>query len=165
MRTKLPPHCYKCKSQENLILVCKSGTKICCACQKIKMALYNKSSIGKLKHKEWAKKDKLINPEKWRAKRKRGVDKFRNSPQGKEYFKKRYESLRVNSPEKIKAHNALNYAVLHNEIQKPDCCSVCLKKTEKRNLIGHHEDYSKPLVVVWVCRLCHYNKHHEIKSI
>ena len=35
---------------------------------------------------------------------------------------------------------------------KPTCCSKCNTETK---IEGHHEDYTKPLEVIWVCRSCH----------
>jgi ribosomal protein S27AE len=29
---------------------------------------------------------------------------------------------------------------------------------------GHHEDYSRPLEVVWLCGLCHGRRHREINE-
>jgi len=42
-------------------------------------------------------------------------------------------------------------------ITKPTTCSWC-GVTPKR-LHGHHPDYARPLMVVWVCPSCH-SKHH-----
>ena len=39
-------------------------------------------------------------------------------------------------------------------IEKPDLCQVCGKKPDKR-IEAHHEDYSKPLDIVWCCSKCH----------
>ncbi len=63
-----------------------------------------------------------------------------------------------NNPEKVKAHGILNYAVKKGEIEKSKNCSEC--KIEKR-LSAHHEDYSKPLVVIWLCSSCHKLRHQQ----
>jgi hypothetical protein len=57
------------------------------------------------------------------------------------------------------ASNLLNYALRINIILKPDKCSMCNKKGV---IEGHHNDYSKPLQVAWVCKNCH-TKFHEKK--
>ena len=41
-------------------------------------------------------------------------------------------------------------------IHKPEYCETCNKKC---NVVGHHDDYSKPLSVRWLCLSCHA-KHH-----
>lgn len=37
-------------------------------------------------------------------------------------------------------------------------------KNGRSGLAGHHEDYSKPLEVVWLCQRCHVERHKEIYS-
>jgi len=61
-------------------------------------------------------------------------------------------------PEKYKAHCAVNNAVRDGHLIKPAVCSECNK--EKR-LTGHHDDYSKPLEVRWLCYRCHALHHHQ----
>lgn len=51
-------------------------------------------------------------------------------------------------PERQKAHNAADRA----ELTAPECCEGC---GLKRRLEKHHHDYSKPLLVVWLCKPCH----------
>ena len=58
-------------------------------------------------------------------------------------------------PEAKAAHRALNIAVRWGRIKKQPC-SNC-GSTE--NLHAHHEDYSKPLDVIWLCCLCHRREH------
>lgn len=41
----------------------------------------------------------------------------------------------------------------HGQIQPAGLCESC---GEAKPLDGHHEDYSKPLEVVWLCRPCHH---------
>lgn len=53
---------------------------------------------------------------------------------------------------KQKARLKLKYEIKMGRIIRPDTCSVC---KEKKKIEAHHEDYDKPLDVVWVCRQCH----------
>jgi hypothetical protein len=56
------------------------------------------------------------------------------------------------------AHNAVIRAIKANKLmQKP--CEVCGNK----EVVAHHEDYDKPLDVVWLCYSCHA-KHHKAKK-
>ena len=55
-------------------------------------------------------------------------------------------------PEAVKAKLLLRDAVRVDKIIKPKICSVCNKR---KRLSGHHDDYSKPLEVKWLCSSCH----------
>ena len=55
-------------------------------------------------------------------------------------------------PLRYKATNAVNNAVRDGKLTKPNRCEICKKR---RRVEGHHNDYSKPLKVVWVCKPCH----------
>ena len=63
---------------------------------------------------------------------------------------------RKNNPEKVKAHNLLNWAVVSGKVIKPKKCDKC---KEERRLSGHHLDYRKPLEVLWLCSSCHKEVH------
>lgn len=41
---------------------------------------------------------------------------------------------------------------------KPTSCSVC-GSDDYRGIVGHHEDYERPLDVVWLCIGCHNRVH------
>ena len=75
----------------------------------------------------------------------------RNNPDKVKEFDRR---KRLKNPLASKANCALNYAVKSGKIiRKP--CEVCgFKKSQ-----GHHDDYSKPLKVRWLCSF-HHRKHH-----
>jgi len=49
----------------------------------------------------------------------------------------------------------------------PQPCEKCGfngKASNGRNLVhAHHDDYSKPLEVRWLCYYCHYEEHHANK--
>ena len=60
---------------------------------------------------------------------------------------------------KQKAQNAVQNAVKYGKLIRLPC-SVCGDQKSE----GHHEDYSKPLEVVWLCRTHHAARHIEIND-
>lgn len=56
-------------------------------------------------------------------------------------------------PEKYKAITMVSNALRSGKLLQPDSCEKCGKAT--RNIEGHHDDYSKPLEVRWLCLTCH----------
>ena len=58
----------------------------------------------------------------------------------------------------MKAHNDVNNAIAAGKLIRPSYCEWCF---EKKNVEGHHEDYSKPLDVDWLCTKCHRKLHKE----
>ena len=59
----------------------------------------------------------------------------------------------------VLARQTLAQAVRSGKVVKPTVCSECLTETPPRRLHGHHEDYSRPLDVKWLCSLCHGKQH------
>ena len=50
--------------------------------------------------------------------------------------------------DRLRAHNASARA----RLLSPDACEGC---GQAKRLDKHHHDYSKPLLVVWLCKPCH----------
>lgn len=65
---------------------------------------------------------------------------------------------RINHPKEFIAQKKLQHAVKIGKIIKPKNCEDCL---EERRLSAHHEDYEKPLKVVWLCSSCHKIRHEK----
>lgn len=65
----------------------------------------------------------------------------------------------LQNPFKIKAHKLLKQAISSGKVIKKPCYLCGKIKSE-----GHHEDYSKPLDVIWLCRQ-HHGLIHHIKNI
>lgn len=67
-----------------------------------------------------------------------------------------------NNPEKRYAHSQVALALRRGDMKNPGRCSRCGKYTHY--LDAHHEDYSKPLDVEWLCLSCHRQKHLAKKN-
>ena len=80
--------------------------------------------------------------------------KYRQSDAGKEAQRRGQQKYRQLNPEKIKAHHDVEYAIKKGKLIRPDHCESCKKETFVES---HHEDYSKPLDVEWLCIKCHTN--------
>lgn len=110
---------------------------------------------------EKAKKYSRLN-EPWKTdKKKKYLKEWKNSESGKlylkerqKYHKKRYEII-------SKAGQKLQDAIRSGKIIRPDKCSLC---SNSGKIEGHHNDYSKPLEVVWLCKQCHMMLHKSLKE-
>ena len=62
---------------------------------------------------------------------------------------------------KTKVWRTTNNAVRAGKLIRPSICSVCL---EEKDIEAHHEDYSKPLEIIWCCKDCHVelDRHREV---
>ena len=57
-------------------------------------------------------------------------------------------------PERIKARDVVCHAIKDGRITRGNC-GVC----GKTNAEAHHEDYNKPLDIVWLCKEHHKQRH------
>ena len=95
------------------------------------------------------------------SERKRHREKTRRYlAQGKKFLSKdtyaRTKKFRDENPEKYKAHGLVNRALRSGKLHRHPCC-ICGAKAQ-----AHHEDYSKPLEVIWFCPK-HHGEHHANK--
>lgn len=67
---------------------------------------------------------------------------------------------RVKYPIKYRARDMLNDAIRRGKITRHPCY-VCGSSI---NVHGHHEDYLKPLEVIWLCVRHHQERHKEAQS-
>jgi hypothetical protein len=59
-------------------------------------------------------------------------------------------------PERVRCREILYNSKRNGKIVPPERCEHCNKKTK---LHAHHDDYSKPFDVTWLCRPCHRQLH------
>ena len=141
--------------------------KLCNRCRNTKEKKYFRTIKNKLSSncKEWEKVyDKF-----YREKNRELLKKKRRCRNGtkircfdpikfKEKNKRANEKYKKRNPEKIKTHSLVRSAVRNNSLFKSKNCAIC---TKKKKLEAHHEDYKKPLKVVWMCRQCHVAYHRR----
>ncbi len=78
--------------------------------------------------------------------------------QNLEKYRERERSRERKKDEKYDARRILNNAIKNGTVIKPAICEEC--RQEKR-LTGHHDDYSKPLKIKWLCYECHGILHRK----
>lgn len=162
-------------------------TKKCTKCGTIKpLSEYHKNKMGKYGHKsccmvcelERNRQYRINNPDKIKAHNKkyyhenkeRERERFRRyREEHKEREALRYQAYRIENadrikirkenyykshPEVVKAHSTIGNAIRLGKIKRQPC--VVCKATPAD---GHHEDYSKPWDVIWLCKPHHSRLH------
>ena len=134
-----------------------------CKCEKPLTDFYKHRQMGDghlNKCKECTKKDVL----------ERYINKL---DQVSEYEKNRFKTLhrknkvleyqrnrRAKHPDKYKARQAVSHALRDRKIVKQPCRDCGSIKSQ-----AHHDDYSKPLNVEWLCFSCHRIRHGQLKHV
>ena len=75
--------------------------------------------------------------------------------------KKSVKEWKNKNPEKVKAKDLLNAAIRYGRMNRKDSCERC---GSINSIQAHHEDYNKPLKVMWLCAVCHKARHAELKK-
>lgn len=66
---------------------------------------------------------------------------------------------RAEDTRRVLAHSSVARAIRNGSLLRLPCI-----KCGKEKSVAHHEDYDKPLEVVWLCQPCHKQRHKEIKE-
>ncbi len=171
--------CSKCQEEKKLEDFTKdkrnpSGRSYeCYVCHRKRGQDYQKRMPNEVRLKKLASRDEYgrRNREKINKQRRECHDK--NSEKEKEYGRK-YRALhkekmveytrewRKKNWEKVLAQSKLKDHVDRGNIIRPNECSVC--KSSDYRIEAHHNDYSKPLEVVWLCQKCHMALHQRIEE-
>lgn len=93
--------------------------------------------------------------------------KCKNNSDAARARKRRWQKANYD-PMKNSARNAVRTAIEYGRLTKPDECSVCglgAKRSDGVSAIqAHHDDYAKPLDVMWLCPKCHKKRHEELDA-
>ena len=66
---------------------------------------------------------------------------------------------RAEDKRRQQAHKAVAKGLRHGTLLKESCCRCGNEKS-----VAHHDDYDKPLDVMWLCQPCHKQRHKELKE-
>ena len=88
--------------------------------------------------------------------RKYDSEQYKKHPERERARRKRYQDK---YPERIKANGKLNRVVKRGLIIKLPC-NVC----KDVKTVAHHDDYNKPLDVIWLCEIHHKERHRLINN-
>jgi ribosomal protein S27AE len=88
-----------------------------------------------------------------------------------------YDRERGKSKDRIAANVAVNRAwrsedlrrqkahiAVAKAIRKGDLIRLACERCGNEKSLAHHEDYDKPLQVMWLCQPCHKQRHKELKE-
>jgi ribosomal protein S27AE len=70
------------------------------------------------------------------------------------------KAWRAEDERRRRAHSAVSYAIRRGDLVRQPCCRCGDSKS-----VAHHEDYDKPLDVMWLCQPCHKQRHKELLNL
>lgn len=82
----------------------------------------------------------------------------RNRDKQREYRKEYWKEYNKGNHLKRKARWTVSNATRDGRLIRPDNCSKCKIKSYVH---AHHNDYTKPLEIEWLCHQCHFTKHQR----
>lgn len=179
--------CARCKLEKNESEFCKNKCKkdglcvYCKICKSLESKKYNKENREKCadKLRRWREKNPNKNKEYSTTYREKNNDKIvarRRRPEAREKMKILVKKWQEKNKERVNenlrrwkkdnrftenARSLVAKAIRRGKIIRPHKCSQCKKECIPD---GHHTDYSKPLEVIWLCKICHMKGHGKLKK-
>jgi hypothetical protein len=84
-----------------------------------------------------------------------------NQPEKRAADRRQKQQWSVNNKAKRYATVLVRRAIIKGNMIRPGKCEKC---ENTKRIHAHHEDYSKPLDVNWLCQECHGERHREINE-
>lgn len=84
---------------------------------------------------------------------------YRKTRLGKEAVQRKSIAYKAKHPEKVKARQIVQSAIRNGSLVRQRC-QVC----GSERVHAHHDDYSKPLNVDWLCHTHHMERHEQLRA-
>lgn len=116
---------------------------------------------------EWYQRKTVEERRAWVARRDQKLQRERDTERAKQPERRAYitantKRWRKEHPERMAAQNAVARALRRGELEKGQCERECQECSTV--IHAHHDDYSKPLEVRWLCALHHAAVHRELRQ-
>ena len=121
------------------------------SCKKCQRARITTNRLRRISHYKEYDRQRANRPDRVAARKA-----YAKTTVGKAAFARARARWEKNNPEKRTAQVTLGNAVRDRKIKKPRTCPQC---GATGRIHGHHEDYSQPLKVEWLCAKCHVCRH------
>jgi hypothetical protein len=138
-------NCFKCQTIKPLTEFYKHSAMLdghlnkCKICTKNDVAIHRLANINKI----------------------RQYDKERSKlPERKKLNTTIVKAWRQEDNKRQKCHNAVSRAIKRGILVRMPCI-----KCNSLKSLAHHENYNKPLDVMWLCQICHKDWHKHNKAI
>ena len=126
----------------------------CKICVKNRVNLYVAKNPEKIKF--WA--NKYANSEKGKL----SQSVYLQTEKGRLVRKIRNDQYKKNHPLRFSARTIVAYEISKGQLFRPLLCESC---DQTGKIHAHHSDYTKPLLISWLCEPCHKQWHRENKPI
>ena len=100
------------------------------------------------------------------ANRNKNIEKYRSYDKERAKIPERIKAnaevnrvWRAEDKRRSRAHSAVSHAIRGGTLVRLPCIRCGEQKS-----VAHHEDYDKPLEVMWLCQPCHKQRHKELKE-
>lgn len=80
-------------------------------------------------------------------------------------YQEYHKQLDIEYPLKRQCRNIVRTAIENGKLKRGCCCEDCKVTSDQEKIYGHHEDYNKPLEVIWLCQSCHMRRHTLILGL
>ena len=154
--------CRKCGETKPLIEFCENAKRKsgfgspCKVCNNALKRAYRQTPNGKALTK--ASRARYIKSPHARAVKAASGRRYRATPNGKAVAKASDRKKNEDNPLAYKAHALVRTAIKSGKLTRMPC-EVCGGESGA----AHHDDYSKPLAIRWLCRL-HHAEVHKAKT-
>ena len=142
--------CKRCNTEKPTEDFYASSKSKCKECVKSEVRLYREQNIDRIQEYDRLRGDQ---PHRVKARKQ-----YIQTDAGKQAKKRATDAYKKRHPMVYASHVITNNAIRDGKLFTTSVCSFC---SSTNKIEGHHDDYTKPLEVRWLCEKCHKEWHRH----